>query len=205
MNVYLIKQNLNDFQYLLQEKEADYINTLDKEGEKIENWRVPTWKIFVPNKKSTKKRKDFNASSFFSGKLMMEETLATKMVAKFNLSAQLLPINTPELEQQFVFVNILGRISAVVDTFWYTADELEQANDKMNIFAPKTDKPKRKIYPELHGKHLFDRKIIEENPIFRDKWFKGFYFCTDIFIKWAEEQQIKGLLFENAGILTEST
>lgn len=203
MQVSLIKQNLDDFQYLLQEKEEDYIDTLDKEGKEIKKWRIPTWKLYNSDEKSLKKRKDFNASSFFSGKLFMEKSLAEKMTEDFNLSVQLLPINTPEMQENFVFVNILGGVKAVIKHFWYTAEELEQANDKMNLFAPKSAKPKKEIRPELDGKYLFDSQIVAQNPIFRDKKFKGFYFCTDVFVKWAEENQIKGLEFENAGILKE--
>ena len=194
MQVFLIKQNLDDFQYLLQETETDYIDTLDKEGKEIKKWHIPTWKLYIPNKKSLKKRKDFNASSFFSGKLFIEKSLAEKMVIDFNLSAQLLSINTPEMEENFVFVNILGGVKAVLKDFWYTEDELWTAKH-----MPKT--LTHEVFPELDGKYLFDRQIIAQNPIFRDKKFKGFYFCTDVFVKWEEENNLKGLNFENAGVL----
>lgn len=195
MNIYTISSNYDEFLYLLHETDKDYIDILGIEGKKIENWEIPTQVIFKKSKKEMKnKRTDFNASSFFNGILLMQEHLAQKMVQDFHLSAQLLPIHTPETPEPFVFVNILGGKKAVVEYFYYTDDELWAAEH-----MPKTlDKP---VFPELDGKFAFDEQILRENPVFRDEKYNGFYFCTDVFINWAEENGVKGLRFENAGII----
>lgn len=195
MKIFTINQNYDDFLYLIQETEQDYINTLGKEGERIENWRIPTQVIFKKSKKEMKnKRMDFTASSFFNGILLMQESLAQKMVRDFHFSAELLPIHTPEMPEPFVFVNILGGKKAVIEAFYYTTDELWAAKH-----MPKTlNKP---VFPELQGKYAFDEVILRENALFRDEKYNGFYFCTDIFVSWAEENGVKGLQFEEAGII----
>lgn len=78
MQVYLIRQNYEEFVYLLQETEADYIDTLDKEGKEFKKWKTPTWKIFEKGKKKLKLRKDFNTTCWFSSILIMEKSLAEK-------------------------------------------------------------------------------------------------------------------------------
>lgn len=192
MNIFRICADYDTFQYLLPKTEADYIKCLDREGEPFENWQIPTQICYKKTKKDQKKRSDFNASCFFSGILLMEEALATKMVADFGLSAQLLPINTPEKEEKFVFVNILGGVSAVLEAYMH---------QKVYVGFQKLSQEKTEYPPELEHKYLFDANILEINAIFRDKWLNSFYFCTDIFVKWAENNGVKGLRFENAGII----
>lgn len=195
MNIYSISADFDNFLYLIQEKESDYIDILDKEGQEIHKWKEPTQIIYKKKKKDSKGiRKDFNASAYFSGILLMEEQLANKMVADFKLSAQLLPIKTPELEEKFVFVNILGGIPAILECFYYDEDELWRAEHMPKMLT-------QPVFPELHGKYAFDKAILEQNPIFRDAKMKSFYFCTDVFVQWAKENNIKGLRFDNAGII----
>lgn len=190
MDVYTLHTDFDHFQYLLQKTEEDFINVLDREGELFENWKEPTWVLY----KKPGKRKDFNVSNYFSGVFLMEENLAKKMEADFNLNVQLLPIKTPELTDKFVFFNILGSVPAIVDTFWYDTEELWNAKHMPKALT-------REVLPELHGKYAFDAKILEQNPFFRDTWFKGFYFCTDVFVQWAKDNNVKGLRFENAGVI----
>ncbi len=199
-NVYQIGQDYDRFQYILHASDEDFIKLDEKEGEFIENWKVPTWILTNFRKKDKKKRTDFQASSFFSGILIMEKQWAEKMLTDLNISAQLLPIHTPEFDREFVFVNLLGKVKAVVEHFFYTSDELEQAYDKMNIFD-KNPQPQKEIFPELHNKFAFNKNIIEKTPIFRDEQFCNFYFCNDAFVEWTEKNRIGGLDFENAGIV----
>ncbi len=192
MNIFRIYADYDNFQYLIQKTEVDYINCLDREGKSFENWQIPTQICYKKTKKDQKKRSDFNASCFFDGILLMEEALAAKMVADFGISAQLLPINTPEKEEKFVFVNILGGISAVLEAYMH---------GKVYVGYQKLSQDKKEYPPELEHKFLFDAKTLETNAIFRDKWLNSSYFCTDVFVKWAETNGVKGLRFETAGIV----
>ncbi|MDO4895975.1 MAG: hypothetical protein Q3971_01325 [Moraxella sp.] len=196
MNVYEIKSNFDEFLYLIHETQDDYIATLDKEGESFKQWVEPTWVIYYPKTKKERKgkREDFNASCFFNGILLIWEDLAKKMINEFDVTAELLLINTPEIKEKFVFVNILGGIPAITQSFWYSSYELWAAEH-----MPKSlTKP---VFPQLQGKFAFDKEILMRNPVFRDKKFNNCYFCTDTFVQWAKANDIKGLRFENAGIV----
>lgn len=191
MEIYCMKADLDVFQFLIHKNDEDYINTLDREGKPFTDWQTPI-QIIHKSKESRKKRKDFNVSNFFSGMLFMEENLAKKMVLDFSLNAQLLSIETPELKDKFVYVNLLGGVPAILEAYMH--DKVYVGYDK--ISTEKTEYP-----PELDGKYLFDEKILAQHHIFRDKWINSFYFCTDVFKKWAEDNDVKGLVFENIGIV----
>ena len=51
MDIFEIAQNYDEFQFILNKSDADYIDVLDNEGELIKNWKTPTWTIFSKTKR----------------------------------------------------------------------------------------------------------------------------------------------------------
>ena len=96
MDIFEIAQNYDEFQFVLHKTDADYIDVLDHEGEVIKNWKTPTWTIFSKTQREKKLRRDFNASCYLSGILIIEEYIANKIISDFGVQAQLLPVSTPE-------------------------------------------------------------------------------------------------------------
>lgn len=93
------------------------------------------------------------------------------MVRDLNLKAQLLPVITPELKDEFVFLNIINAFSVI--------NNPKNANDI--------------------GTFEFKKSNINKNIIFRDSFYLYQYFCTDEFIKYVIDNNIFGISFEKYG------
>ena len=171
MDIFEIAQNYDEFQFILNKSDADYIDVLDYEGEKIKNWKTPTWIIFSKTKREKKLRLDFNASCYFSGILIIEQYIANKIISDFEVQAQLLPVLTPEFEKNFVFMNLLGSIPTIDDTHSYS---------ETNNFT-------------------FKKSNIGNKQIFRDSNYSSQYFCTSKFVDWIRENKVNGLRFDKVG------
>ena len=171
MDIFEIAQNYDEFQFVLHKTDTDYIDVLDNEGEVIKNWKTPTWTIFSKTQREKKLRRDFNASCYLSGILIIEEYIANKIISDFGVQAQLLPVSTPEFEKKFVFMNLLGTIPAIDNT---------------------------QNYPETNN-FIFKEAIIGNKQIFRDSNYPSQYFCTSKFVDWIREHSVNGLRFDKVG------
>ena len=140
--------------------------------EKLLKIGKPQLGLFLVKLREKKKlRRDFNASCYLLGILIIEEYIANKIISDFGVQAQLLPVLTPEFEKKFVFMNLLGAIPAIDST---------------------------RNYPETNN-FIFKEAIIGNKQIFRDSHYPSQYFYTSKFVDWIREHSVNGLRFDKVG------
>ena len=177
MNLYKIKTDYDHFQLLLpKDREHDYFK--DTLGEPIGSWDASiTWALFNKTAKDRKRRKDFNACCYYSNILFFENTYEEKLQALISPHVQLLPVNAPEVNKTFLYVNILNLVDAINEDNLTTEEALERARNNERIFRIEN---------------------VKDKTLFRDSIYKG-YFCTDKFIDWCSSNDVVGLRFVIAG------
>ena len=177
MNVYRARTDYEHFQLLLpNDREHDYFK--DTLGERIESWDASiTWALFNKTAKDCKRRKDFNACCYYSNILFFENTYEEKLQNLLSPHVQLLPVNAPEVNKTFLYVNILNVIDAINEDNLTEEEALERSRNE---------------------EYIFRMKNVKDKTIFRDSIYKS-YFCTDKFIDWCNSNGVLGLRFVVAG------
>lgn len=179
-NIYEIKPDFDNFRYALPKANAPENKMLTELFFNLPCGYslapdFPTFKfeLFVDRRKrKDKRRMDFNVSCWNSEYFICDYDTKLKVEKKFGNKFELFPVET-DLDRDFYYVNCLTAIDAI------------KAEDR--------DLP----YDELKS---FLRDNIKDEIIFKDNVF-NFYYVTDEFVKWVEDNDIKGMRFTLAGYM----
>ncbi|HFO9213493.1 TPA: hypothetical protein ACHK4M_005031, partial [Escherichia coli] len=110
MNVYLIRHDVDNFKFYLQD-ESDFFSVaaFDFCGESLFNgWKPYKIELFKGKTKAEKSLKgDFNSSCFSSGLLYVEHSLADVLSRQVN-NIELLKVITSD-DRDFYYANVVGK------------------------------------------------------------------------------------------------
>lgn len=181
MDIYRISQNYDEFKFFVfSENSNNSQQTINFKGELLDsNYQKLYFKIFIDSeKKQDNRRTDFDASCYYSGILIINEKNRNLFINRLSSKIEILDVNT-DLPEKFYFINLLTKIDCI------------NKNNKSNS----------EIMSMVRENNIsFKKNNILDNIVFRDDKLTSSYFCTDEFINFINENDIKGLRFEKAGI-----
>jgi hypothetical protein len=181
MDIYRILQNYDEYKFFVyNEDKNNSQQTLEFKGQLLaSNYHKLDFKIFIdPKKKQDKRRIDFDASCYYTGILLINEKNLNTIINKLNSEIEVLNIDT-ELLEKFYFINLLTKIDCI--------NKDNKSNSEIMSMIREND-------------ILFKKSNILNSIIFRDDKLTSSYFCTNDFINFINDNNIKGLRFEKVGI-----
>ncbi|MEI2266119.1 hypothetical protein [Erwinia sp. CGal63] len=176
MKVYKIKHDHSKYKFYLQDdKDPLAVKAFSNYGVKLSNDWVP-FNVFLfegKTKKEKELREDINSSCFDDGLLYVSEDVAFNVFNELN-EVEILPIHTNN-KIDFKYINVINVLPSLK---YHSKDELKE------------------MYQT--GKYIFDKEVIEQQYIFRDKILSSTYFVTEKFIS-KFGKKFKGVVFIEVG------
>ncbi|WP_268847557.1 imm11 family protein [Flavobacterium aestivum] len=181
MDVYRISQNYDEYKFFVyNEDNNNSQQALEFKGQLlVSNYQKLDFKIFIdPKKKQDKRRIDFDASCYYTGILLINEKNIDTLINKLNSGIEVLDVDT-ELPEKFYLINLLTKIDCI----------------------NKDNKSNSEIMSMIRENNiLFKKDNILNSIVFRDDKLTSSYFCTNEFVNFMNDNDIKGLRFEKVGI-----
>ncbi|MDL2144753.1 hypothetical protein QQY79_19660 [Flavobacterium tructae] len=181
MDIYRISQNYDEFKFFVyNENNNSSQQAIDFRGELLSsNYEKLDFKIFIdPKKKQDNRRLDFDASCYYTGILLINEKNRNLLANKLSEKIEILDVET-DLSEKFYFVNLLTKIDCI--------NKDNKSNSDIMLMVRENN-------------ISFKKNNISDNIIFRDDKLSSSYFCTNEFVNFIAENDIKGLRFEKVGI-----
>ncbi|MBS7253687.1 imm11 family protein [Flavobacterium branchiicola] len=181
MDIYRISQNYDEYKFLVYNEDNNNSHqALEFKGQLLaSNYHKLDFIIFIdPKKKQDKRRIDFDASCYYTGVLLINEKNVSILTNKLNSAIEVLDVDT-ELPEKFYFINLLTKIDCI----------------------NKDNKSNSEIMSMVRENNiLFKKNNIGGSMLFRDDKLTSSYFCTNDFIRFINDNDIKGLRFEKVGV-----
>lgn len=184
MKIYELKQDYDHYKFLVfKEDGVSSKRTLNFKGQSLKsNWTPLNFEIFTePKKKERNKREDFNASCYFSGRLVINNELTKPFLELLDAEVEILPVIVSDISDVYFFINVL----TIIDAIKKEGLELKVLMDKIR-----------------NNNIEFSRDLIDNHIIFRDSKLLHTYYCTDAFIEFAKANNVRGLSFVQVGLAT---
>ncbi|WP_371923048.1 imm11 family protein [Flavobacterium sp. B183] len=134
--------------------------------------------MYRSKKKQDNRRLDFDASCYYTGILLINEKNRNLLANKLSEKIEILDVET-DLSEKFYFVNLLTKIDCI--------NKDNKSNSDIMLMVRENN-------------ISFKKNNISDNIIFRDDKLSSSYFCTNEFVNFIAENDIKGLRFEKVGI-----
>lgn len=178
MNIYQVGQDYDKYKFIVFNDDDDSSKrTLEFKGQSLlDDWK--SLNLFLSKgKRKDKRGEDFDASCYFSGRLFVNKRTSILLKEKFEEQIEILPVNVAGIDSDFYFINVRTVLDAINKN--YSKDELLKMLRSDNV--------------------VFKKENIGSNIIFRDSMFYHSYYCTDEFVEFINQNEIKGLKFDFEG------
>lgn len=180
MDVYSISSDFSNYRFLTFSNDSSAEKADNFTGQRLsQQWEPIEVQLFHdPKIKNDNRSLNFDATCYHMGQLWVNEAVANIMKAHFPNAIEVLPIAS-DLLQPFSYINVLNTVPAL-----------------------KRPVPAYAILMKMARSHEleFDLAVIENEILFRDQIFNSEYYCTEKFIEFINNHDIKGLLFTKEGI-----
>ena len=116
MNIYKIEQDFDNYKFFVfKEEDKSNKHVWDYNGQSLVNeWKGLSLELFKDKRKKKDKRsEDFDASCYFSGRLIVNKRTSLLLAEKLKGQIEVLPVNVDGNTSNYYFINVLNTVDAL--------------------------------------------------------------------------------------------